>query len=175
MHHSGKRAPAYYNARLGCDEEGYITALEFDVGLQSFVIDFAILEWRNNSNGQTGKIFKTCRHEEKGLNGEWPFDINATKRYNGGIILPLFFSSVYPCNHRQRLILSVFKPLLKKRRGNYCHAAITKATGRENCRPLHFRRPRRSVPCRCTENRFRSTKTPHESTISFKKRFNGLS
>lgn len=32
MHYSGKRTPDYMNVRLGCDEDGYITALEYDVG-----------------------------------------------------------------------------------------------------------------------------------------------
>ncbi|MDO4552282.1 MAG: molybdopterin-dependent oxidoreductase [Bacillota bacterium] len=33
MHLSGKRCPSYSNARLACDEDGKIQALEFDVGL----------------------------------------------------------------------------------------------------------------------------------------------
>ncbi len=33
MHYSGKRAPAYFNARLACDEKGKLTALEFDEGI----------------------------------------------------------------------------------------------------------------------------------------------
>ncbi|MHB8072449.1 2Fe-2S iron-sulfur cluster binding domain-containing protein [Desulfosporosinus fructosivorans] len=33
MHFSGKRAPAYSNARLACDEKGKLTALEFDVAM----------------------------------------------------------------------------------------------------------------------------------------------
>lgn len=33
MHYSGKRAPAYINAKMGCDEEGKITAMEFDEGI----------------------------------------------------------------------------------------------------------------------------------------------
>ena len=31
MHFTGKRAPSYSNARLGCDENGKLTALEFDI------------------------------------------------------------------------------------------------------------------------------------------------
>lgn len=33
QHFSGKRSPAYTNCRLGCDENGKITGLEFDSGL----------------------------------------------------------------------------------------------------------------------------------------------
>ena len=33
MHFSGKRAPAYINSRLACDENGRITALEFDTAI----------------------------------------------------------------------------------------------------------------------------------------------
>ena len=33
MHFSGKRTPAHMNGRLSCDEKGYITALEYDVGV----------------------------------------------------------------------------------------------------------------------------------------------
>lgn len=33
MHISGKRTPAYSNARLACDENGKITALEYDLGI----------------------------------------------------------------------------------------------------------------------------------------------
>ncbi|HWQ43119.1 MAG TPA: molybdopterin cofactor-binding domain-containing protein [Desulfosporosinus sp.] len=33
MHFSGKRAPAYSNARMACDKDGILTALEFDIGL----------------------------------------------------------------------------------------------------------------------------------------------
>lgn len=33
MHFSGKRAPAYINSRLACNEEGKITALEFDTAI----------------------------------------------------------------------------------------------------------------------------------------------
>lgn len=33
MHFSGKRAPAYSNARMACDENGKLTALEFDVAI----------------------------------------------------------------------------------------------------------------------------------------------
>ncbi len=31
MHHSGKRAPSFINARLACDDDGKITALEYDL------------------------------------------------------------------------------------------------------------------------------------------------
>lgn len=33
MHFSGKRAPAYSNARMACDENGKLTAMEFDVAM----------------------------------------------------------------------------------------------------------------------------------------------
>ena len=33
IHHSGKRCPSFINTRLGCDKDGKITALEYDVGL----------------------------------------------------------------------------------------------------------------------------------------------
>ena len=33
MHHSGKRSPSFINARLACDKEGKITALEYDAGI----------------------------------------------------------------------------------------------------------------------------------------------
>lgn len=33
MHFSGKRGPAYSNARMACDENGKLTAMEFDLGM----------------------------------------------------------------------------------------------------------------------------------------------
>ena len=33
MHFSGKRAPSYSNARLACDKNGKLTAMEYDIGL----------------------------------------------------------------------------------------------------------------------------------------------
>ncbi|MCL1804703.1 MAG: molybdopterin-dependent oxidoreductase [Clostridiales bacterium] len=35
QHFSGKRTPAHINGRLACDEDGIITALEYDVGLDA--------------------------------------------------------------------------------------------------------------------------------------------
>ncbi|MDR0469185.1 MAG: molybdopterin-dependent oxidoreductase [Peptococcaceae bacterium] len=35
QHFSGKRTPAHINGRLACDEDGLITALEYDVGLDA--------------------------------------------------------------------------------------------------------------------------------------------
>ena len=34
MHHSGKRAPSYTNTALGCDENGKITGLQYDIGME---------------------------------------------------------------------------------------------------------------------------------------------